>query len=139
MWNGKYEGKLAFNTLRPDGYLSGGIFNRTYLTHRIVWLYMFGVFPVHVDHINGVKIDNSILNLRNVTHTDNMKNRKTPINNKSGHIGISYIVRAKKWSAQIRLQGVSKHLGYFETLKEAVTARALAEHINNFHPNHGRG
>lgn len=80
-----------------------------------------------VDHINGKPNDNRLENLRIVTHKNNMKNEKLYNNNKSGHKGVYYSTREKKWKAAIKSDSVVYHLGTFNTKDEAIYAREEAE------------
>lgn len=80
-----------------------------------------------VDHINGCKNDNRKKNLRNVGQCDNTKNRGISINNTSGHTGVSYNKRNKKWTARIGYNDKKIFLGYYKTFIEAVDAREKAE------------
>ena len=137
-WNAKYANKSACNTLRPDGYLSGNVLGKTYLTHRIIWMWLYGYWPEEIDHKDGNKSNNCLKNLRDVSHAENQKNRALPVNNKSGYIGIAWVSHASKWAAQIRINKKSKHLGYFDDLHEAISARNTANNDFNFYPNHGR-
>lgn len=82
-----------------------------------------------VDHINGKPNDNRIENLRIVTHEENMKNVKLPLNNISGHKGVYYSKRENKWKATIRVDNKQCHLGTFNTKDEAIVARKDAEKI----------
>ena len=70
--NTKFAGKLAFITIKPLGYRYGSIFGRKYYAHRLVWLLHYGHWPqFHVDHINGIRTDNRIENLRDVSRSEN--------------------------------------------------------------------
>jgi hypothetical protein len=120
-----------------DGYLSISIGGVNYCSHRLAWLYVYGAFPVNsIDHMNGITCDNKISNLRDVNHSTNGKNSKTPKTNNSGFIGVRY--RNKKWTARIHDKGNSFHLGSFDVLSDAVKARIEAEERMGYHPNHGR-
>jgi hypothetical protein len=46
-----------------------------YTAHRLAWVLMTGKQPDFIDHINGLKHDNRFVNLRDVTASENMKNR----------------------------------------------------------------
>ena len=60
----------------PYGYIVFNHKGKVYLTHRMAWLYIYGCMPTHqIDHINRVKDDNRILNLRDVTHKENQQNK----------------------------------------------------------------
>lgn len=86
---------------------------------------------MHVDHINGNKLDNRRANLRIVTGQVNQANRKNlNKNNTSGIRGVSYCPRLSKrnpWLAQITANRRHVHLGMFPTKEEAIAARRKAE------------
>lgn len=86
-----------------------------YSGHRLAWLYVYGEWPKgHIDHINGIRSDNRIANLRDVTITENAQNIRNPrINNKTGLLGVSWKASAKKYVAQIQIHGKVKYLGLF--------------------------
>lgn len=136
-WNARYAGKEAF-TANFCGYKCGGIFGKRYLAHRIIWLMQTDAWPDEVDHISGDRSDNRWCNLRNVTGRENRKNQKLRSNNRSGVMGVIWDERRNSWRAQVRVDGTSKHLGYFPDLASAVAARASADCTHGFHPNHGR-
>ncbi|AWC25407.1 putative NHN endonuclease [Aminobacter sp. MSH1] len=108
--------------------------------HRLIWAYINGPIPVgmQVDHINGVRDDNRLENLRLVTNTENQRNSSMPRNNKSGVLGVSWHKGTLKWRAQISLDGRRKYLGSFGTLAAASDARAKALVDFGFHPSHGK-
>ncbi len=120
-----------------NGYLIISINGENYKAHRLAWLYVYGEMPKQLDHINGDKIDNRILNLRDVEHSENMKNRKKPITNTSGTIGVYWDKKNCRWYAMIMVDGKNKFLGRFTDYSEAVNARKNAEVLYGFHKNHG--
>jgi len=125
--------------LNPDGYRRVSIDKRGYLIHRLAWLHVHGAWPAgEIDHINGVPHDNRIENLRTVSHQENSKNQKMPSTNTTGVVGVYWDKRSEKWHAQIQVDGKKLHLGYSESLEEAVLARRQAEREYGFHSNHGR-
>lgn len=137
-WNGKYAGKPAFTSMHSTGYLSGSIFGKSYLAHRVIWILFYGFDPDLIDHDNGIKSDNRLVNLKDVSPSDSVKNKPKPKNNTSGFIGVHWADHASKWAATIKINKKSNHLGYFENFDDAVSARKNAEQLNNFNPNHGR-
>ena len=64
-------------TRRPDGYLQLKINYKIYFLHRLAWFYIYKQWPLNeIDHINGIRDDNRIINLQDITHLDNMRKRK---------------------------------------------------------------
>jgi len=138
-WNARHAGKEAFTADHGDGYRHGRILDRVYFAHRVIWALTHGEWPVdQIDHINGVKDDNRIKNLRAVTHQENSKNQKLRDTNTSGHVGVCWYEQTRKWQARIRVNGRCVHLGYFVRKDDAIDARKAAEVEYDYHPNHGR-
>ena len=107
----------------PDrGYLNIGLDGESYRAHNLIWLYVTGEWPEHeIDHINGVKDDNRWVNLRDRSHTINMRNIVAPLRSgSSGFRGVSKY--RKRWRAQIKTNNKNKHLGTFDTPEEASAA-----------------
>lgn len=75
-----------------------------------------------VDHINGNPLDNRRKNLRICLPANNAINRKLNSNNKSGHKGVNWSDKNKKWEAQIQFHKKKMWLGYFITKEEAALA-----------------
>lgn len=118
----------AFGLSVSKGYLVGTLDRRMYKMHRLAWLYVHGQWPVHqIDHINHICADNRISNLRDVTCAQNHQNRNSSTRNSSGHLGVGWHKRDKRWQAGIEVNGVHHHLGYYAELNDAVTARKNAE------------
>ena len=137
--NSKFSGTEALTTGDGNGYLQGQIFGTMYKSHRVVWAIVHGEWPAgQIDHINGIRDDNRIENLRSVSAQENSRNKKIPSDNTSGVMGVSWSKRYKKWESYIMADGKSKNLGYFYTKEDAVTARSEAEIKYGFHQNHGR-
>ena len=106
-----------------NGYIGIKLDGKNYLAHRLAWLYMFGEFPPgHLDHINCVRTDNRIANLRPATHTQNMHNQNLRKTNKSGHKGVSWCNKTKKWHSQCMFERKKYHLGKFENIEDAIQA-----------------
>ena len=92
------------------------------LAHRLAWFIYYGELPNTIDHINGMKDDNKITNLRSCTHQQNSFNTGKQTNNKSGYKGVSWYNSRGSWRAQIHHNGKVIHLGYFNSAKEASEA-----------------
>lgn len=139
IWNGKHAGNEAFTTNNGDRYKKAKIFRKKYFAHRVIWAMVYGTWPkLEIDHINGIRSDNRLSNLREVTRAENAKNLKRSRNNTSGVIGVSWNNKSKKWYAEIVVNCKIKRLGYFDNIKDATFARKEAEKKYGFHPNHGR-
>lgn len=132
IWNTRFSGKPALCTLAHNGYMYGAIFGENWSTHRIAWLYHTGQVPREVDHINGNRADNRIVNLREVDRSANCKNARHK-RNLSGAVGVSWHVKGKAWSVKLS----KKYIGLYKDFDEAVAARKAAEAANGYHPNHG--
>jgi len=118
------SGRIA-GSRRKDGYvvikIAGGVFK----AHRLAWLYVHGEWPAgQIDHINGVKYDNRLANLRECSNGENQQNRTAArLDNKtSGLIGVSFCNRAKRWVAQIQVNGKKVFIGYFDSPEAAHAA-----------------
>jgi len=138
MFNGKFAGKQAFTAINGHGYKSAVIMGHRTTAHRIAWMIHHGVVPDNIDHINGVKTDNRICNLRSVTKAENAKNMRLSVRNSSGHIGVRFESRRNKWAADIRVDRKLIFLGRFDEIEHALAARKTAEAKFFFHENHGR-
>lgn len=111
--------------LSAKGYILIGVDRKVLKAHRIAWLYVYGRAPVcQIDHINGIKSDNRISNLREVTAEGNCQNlRKAYSNNRSsGVLGVYWHEQAAKWQAKIMHRGKAKSLGLFDSVEAASTA-----------------
>lgn len=128
-------GDIAGN-MNGRGYLRIQIGGRSYLVHRLAWLYTHGAWPVdQLDHINGVCDDNRIANLRECTHAENQQNYAKPKNNSSGFMGVSWHKAAGKWMADIQFNGRKRYLGLFLTPESANEAYLQAKAgLHHFQP-----
>ena len=127
-------GDVAGN-LHPSGYIRIHINGRDYRAHRLAWLYIYGKWPKYeIDHINHIRNDNRIVNLREASCGDNNRNQKLQSNNTSGVTGVSWYKLIQKYRVMIQ----QRHIGYYDTFEEAVKVRKAAEKKHGFHKNHGK-
>ena len=101
------------------GYVLIGVNRKAYRAHRLIFLMFNGHLPEQVDHINGIRHDNRIENLRPATNSENQCNTKRNSKNTSGTKGVYFYKRYNCYRAECKTNGVSKHLGYFKTIEEA--------------------
>jgi len=115
-------------TLSPLGYTQIRVDGKRYLAHRLAWLYTHGYFPENqIDHLNGIRNDNRIKNLREVSNACNLQNTKIRSDNTSGFPGVYWHKQRRKWGAYIQIQGKPYHLGLYDTALGAALARYTAE------------
>lgn len=140
-FNKRWVGREALNTPSPTGYLRGSIslFGVIPVTaHRAAWAIYYGAWPLGmIDHINGVRDDNRIVNLRVVSPQDNSKNRGIPKNCASGFVGIAFQPWNNVWRARAYRNGRTISLGTFPKIEDALSARKRALAGMNYHSNHG--
>lgn len=135
-----FNGRTAGNEAGTPylGYIKIRLNGKTLYAHRLAWAMHYGEYPDgQIDHINGMPSDNRIVNLRCVTHQENMKNIKRYANNKSGKTGVFFHAGKSKWEAYIKVMKKRIHLGCFESFEDAANARIIAEKEHQFHQNHG--
>lgn len=138
-FNSRWAGTPALASINAHGYRHGSIMGRTYTAHRVAMCIYHNRWPADlVDHINGIKSDNRIENLRFATRSDNQRNCKRSSRNKSGFTGVAWHASSGKWHAYIFDNGQSKSIGYFDCKQQAVDARKQEAARLGFHENHGR-
>jgi len=119
---------MEVGCLKSDGYRVAKLRSSLHSVHRLVFLYHHGYLPENpIDHINRVKDDNRIENLREVSQSCNLRNSGLSIRNTSGVKGVSFCNTYKKWLAKIYINGKNNYLGSYDTKLEAVCHRLAAE------------
>lgn len=115
---GRTAGSLA-----QSGYICISVHGVSYLAHRLAWLHVHGVWPAaEIDHINGIRHDNRLVNLREADHSLNMANAR--VIRKSRLKGTSRC--RDKWQARITVGQKTTHLGTFSTAQQAHAAYVAA-------------
>tara|TARA_R110000822_G_scaffold281251_1_gene402945 strand:- start:3129 stop:3617 length:489 start_codon:yes stop_codon:yes gene_type:complete len=113
--------------IHHSGYREISINNKKYLSHRLAWLYVYGAFPDdQIDHINGVKTDNRLVNLRESTNTQNAYNRGLMPNNSTGLKGVCFNKIRNRYQSQIVVNKKVIYLGTFSSPEEAHAAYCKA-------------
>ena len=110
---------------------------RKFRLHQLAWLYVYGRWPEPMtDHINGIKTDNRIDNLREVTMAQNAQNRQPYKTNsglpRSGFKGVHWIKASSKWRAAIGHNKKTISLGMFDDPEKAFLAyKEAAEKLHS--------
>jgi hypothetical protein len=119
-----------------EGYRRFMVDRKTYLLHRLAWLYTYGEWPKYqIDHINGIRDDNRLCNLRDATPSINRQNMRAvkPERINSGLMGAFFDSRGGgRWYSAITVNGRRKHIGMFKTPEDAHTAYLEAK--RKLHP-----
>ena len=113
---------------RPNGYVYIGIKDSkigfiNIRAHQFAWYWVNRECVEQIDHINGIRNDNRICNLRAITPIKNLWNTKAK--------GYCWSKRNKKWQARIGYNKKTIYLGYFNTEIEA--QRAYLEAKQKYH------
>ena len=106
---------------KVSGYIEIGIDGGKYFGHRLAWFYATGEWPkLKIDHINCIRHDNRISNLRLASDFVNAQNIRSPSkNNTSGFLGVSFCKCTNRWISQITYQGRHHNLGRFDSPEAA--------------------
>lgn len=95
--------------------------------HRVVMMSFNYKSELEVDHINNVKNDNRLINLRYCTRLEN-ESFKVRKNKASKYKGVRIL--NNKWAWMITIQGKTKHLGTYNTEEQAYKAYLTAFNNN---------
>ena len=119
---GAKAGKVA-GSIGGSGRRYIDVDGKKYAAHRLAFLMVTGQWPNKlVDHIDRDPLNNAWSNLREATHAQNSQNCEMRARNRSGYRGVSFHKSSGKWTASIKANGVLKHLGSFNTKKDAAEA-----------------
>jgi hypothetical protein len=116
--SGKY--KQFAGWIESKGYVEICISQKRLKAHRWAWFYVHGKLPEQIDHINGIKSDNRLCNLRLVNTKQNHENRGKQKNNTTGFKGVTK--RGNKFVAQITHNKKNIYIGIFESAELAGNA-----------------
>ena len=117
---GAYKREWTAGTRQTNGYMFFIIDGKKYLAHRLAFLLVHGRYPNGViDHINGVRSDNRIENLRDVSQGQNTKNVKVSVERKMKFAGCYFDSSNGLWAAEAIVKKKRYHLGRFRSKEEA--------------------
>ena len=100
-WNRKHAGKEALTAVSKLGYKNGFVGSHAFMAARIIWKLVHGYDPIEIDHINRVKTDNRLVNLREADRTLNCRNRGLLCNNTSGVSGVYLEKSSGLWVVEV--------------------------------------
>jgi len=114
---------------RKDGYIRLNIGRKSYHAHRLIMMAFVGFSDQEIDHINRIKNDNRLENLRYCTRRENQLNTVSVDKAK----GYYWCKKSNKWKAQIQIHKKQKHLGLFDIEEDArqcyLDAKAKTDNI----------
>ena len=120
--------RLLTPSPHKDGYLKVGLSKdkklRSFTIHKLVMLTFVGDSELPIDHINFIKTDNRLLNLRYISHRENTSRSKK--NGASRFTGVDLHTKTQTWRARIYIRGKDYCLGYFKKETEASKAYQVA-------------
>ena len=126
VWNeGQRRARKIAGCVDADGYRRISIGGKLHQAHRLAWVLVNGAPPTgQIDHINGLKGDNRIANLRDVSGAENQQNRHRA-QGANRFPWVSWKNKEKRWRAAFRVNGKTVTVGHFSTAESAYAA-ALA-------------
>lgn len=133
---GMIVGSVVGTIKNDDGYIQGRILGRKYYMHVVAFFYVYEYWPIEqIDHINGIRSDNRISNLREATNANNQQNTNLIRSNVSGYVGVSFHKSKGMWQSRITLNYKTHNLGYFNSPIDASIAYLNAKtRIHTFNP-----
>lgn len=125
-------------SLKSTGYVVTQINGKFYKNHRLVFMLHHGYFPPCIDHINGIRSDNRIENLREASRTQNQYNKKISGNSLTNIKNVLFNKITGKWQVRIRINGQRINFGSYDNpeIAELVAIEARNKHHGEF-ANHG--
>lgn len=122
-WKGHNRNGVIAGTVDQRGYVRIAVLTLGFKAHRLAVALHTGELPpasLHIDHINGEKTDNRIVNLRVCTAKQNQENSRMPKSNTTGLKGVS--TSGNRYRAAICHNRRQIYLGCFKTPEEAHAA-----------------
>jgi hypothetical protein len=115
-----------------EGYIQIGLLSKHHKAHRLAWLYAHGEMPNNnIDHINCIKTDNRIENLRLANKSQNGMNRGKQKNNTTGFKGVCKETRTGKYKPYATVNGLKHNFSSYNTAEEA--SQVYKEFIKHHH------
>ena len=126
-WTSRYGGIAIKRVI--NGYLSVVIkkdgVKRSFQSHRVIFAMVYGRWPYPtIDHVNGIRDDNRLVNLREATVWEQ---RQNSLPSRSTAIARGVRPNGPGFMARIQVDGKLQYLGQFATKEEAAAAYLAAK------------
>ena len=131
----------SWNLLRANklGYIYCTLNRKPEYVHRIAWYLVHKEWALSIDHINGIRNDNRLMNLQNTNQSVNARSSHLLYrHNKTGQANIHFEINSQKYRVNINLNYIRKYIGRYKTIEEAIIARnkawvqyGITGHISN--------
>jgi hypothetical protein len=126
-WKVSRQGNNGIGTIpgsiQKNGYRAVSFNGKLKYEHRIIFLWHNGRWPKEgydLDHINRIRDDNRIENLQEATRRQNLRNCQRRITNSSGHEGVRWAKKEKRWVVEVK--------GHFTSYEMACSAQEKLKH-----------
>jgi hypothetical protein len=126
---------MEAGSLHRSGYKTMTIKGRHVQLHRLAWILCNGHIATEmIDHINGIRHDNRLCNLRLATRSQNLHNSNAKKCSTTKIKNVQWESYSKKWRVRVRVNGTRHHVGRFEDINEAVKAASdfMRQHHGEF-------
>ena len=126
---GNVKAGTTIQSLDRHGYIRVAYKYKRYKAHRLFWLLHTGLDPgkFSIDHIDNNRLNNKFNNLRLATQAQQVRNRREIPANTSGHRGVYWNKKLKKYVAQIVFNKKLIYLGLYNTIDQAISVRQTKE------------
>jgi hypothetical protein len=121
VWKATHRKGYEAGAIQKDGYIRIKFNGKLHQAHRLAWFYVYGEWPSRIiDHINRIKSDNRIENLRDVSMRVNSLNAIKKLSS-SGTIGV--YVKSSGYEVRVNILGKSHYLGIYKNIEDAFIRR----------------
>ena len=128
-----------FGCKDSNKYIRGSLKSQKYYEHSLIWFYHYGIWPKdQLDHINGIRDDNRIENLRECNNQQNSKNSAMKSSNTSGSTGVYWSKRDRRWIGEVMIGGNKIYIGRSKNIEEITSKVEKYRLQKGFSKRHGK-